>query len=271
MGVSKVVYGNEIVMDISGDSVTAADLSRGKTAHGADGESIVGTNPIKVVLSQLEYNTLSLAEKMNGNYYLIKRNIGDYVYLSFIQGNGVSYIDTGIKGDNTSEIEVEISSDESLRIGTVILGSRKAATEDSIYIGTMAGSPFQILSDFYNYNDSRATDSTSIVPNSKYKIITSASERKIYLGDTLRGENTNLILNVFETPGNIYLFDSSVNKAGATELFNGKIHSFKHKKNGVLVQNMVPVLRIRDLKYGMLDLVNDQFYSSANSTEFTGG
>lgn len=50
MGVSKVVYGNEIVMDISGDSVTAGTLLSGETAHGADGEAITGT-AIKIVVT----------------------------------------------------------------------------------------------------------------------------------------------------------------------------------------------------------------------------
>ena len=43
MGVSKVVYGSNTLIDLTGDTVTAADLMQGKTAHGADGEAIVGT------------------------------------------------------------------------------------------------------------------------------------------------------------------------------------------------------------------------------------
>lgn len=52
MGVSKVVKktfvnGTEVpvtLIDLTADTITAADLARGKTAHGADGEAIVGTN-----------------------------------------------------------------------------------------------------------------------------------------------------------------------------------------------------------------------------------
>lgn len=43
MGVSKVVYGNTTIMDISGDTVTPATLMNGITAHKADGSAIVGT------------------------------------------------------------------------------------------------------------------------------------------------------------------------------------------------------------------------------------
>lgn len=44
MSVSKVVYGSTVLIDLTGDTVTAADLASGKTAHRADGEQITGTN-----------------------------------------------------------------------------------------------------------------------------------------------------------------------------------------------------------------------------------
>lgn len=43
MGVSKVVYGNNTLIDLTGDTVTAADVRSGITAHGADGNAILGT------------------------------------------------------------------------------------------------------------------------------------------------------------------------------------------------------------------------------------
>ena len=44
MGVSKVVYGNQALIDLTADTVTAEALASGVTAHGADGEPITGTN-----------------------------------------------------------------------------------------------------------------------------------------------------------------------------------------------------------------------------------
>lgn len=43
MAVSKVVFGNETVMDLTADTVTKEKLLKGATAHGADGEKITGT------------------------------------------------------------------------------------------------------------------------------------------------------------------------------------------------------------------------------------
>lgn len=43
MGVSKVIYGNRTIIDLTQDTVTADKLMQGYTAHGANGEQIVGT------------------------------------------------------------------------------------------------------------------------------------------------------------------------------------------------------------------------------------
>ena len=44
--VSKVVFGNQTIIDLTGDTIAldGSDLAYGKTAHGADGEVITGTS-----------------------------------------------------------------------------------------------------------------------------------------------------------------------------------------------------------------------------------
>ena len=44
MAISKVVYGSTTLIDLTGDTVTAADLALGATAHNASGEGITGTS-----------------------------------------------------------------------------------------------------------------------------------------------------------------------------------------------------------------------------------
>lgn len=41
--ISKIVYGGDVLIDLTGDTVTADQLLTGATAHGKDGEEIVGT------------------------------------------------------------------------------------------------------------------------------------------------------------------------------------------------------------------------------------
>ena len=43
MAISKVIYDDRVLLDISGDTVTKDKLLKGATAHGADGELITGT------------------------------------------------------------------------------------------------------------------------------------------------------------------------------------------------------------------------------------
>ena len=48
MAISKVIFGSEILIDLTGDTVTADKLAQGITAHGKDGEPITGTNTFDV-------------------------------------------------------------------------------------------------------------------------------------------------------------------------------------------------------------------------------
>ena len=47
MAINKVVYGNETLLDLTNDTVSSEALVEGATAHGKDGEVVVGTNPYK--------------------------------------------------------------------------------------------------------------------------------------------------------------------------------------------------------------------------------
>ncbi len=46
MANSKIVYFNETLIDLTNDTITAANLMYGVTAHGADGSVITGTAEI---------------------------------------------------------------------------------------------------------------------------------------------------------------------------------------------------------------------------------
>ncbi len=58
---------------------------------------------------------------------------------------------------------------------------------------------------------------------------------------------------------------------GSNECFRGKLFDFKMYDNGTLIRDLVPCKRDSDSKYGAYDVVNDVFYSSANSVALTGG
>lgn len=47
MGVNKVIYAGRVLIDLTGDNVTADDLTTGITAHNKAGAVITGANPYK--------------------------------------------------------------------------------------------------------------------------------------------------------------------------------------------------------------------------------
>lgn len=94
MGVSKVIYGNTTLIDLSGDTVAADKLYKGRTALGPDGNNIVGTIPVGVVMSQTEYDNLSAAEKNDNTYHFVSNNntpsgdgVGDAAKSKVVYGN----------------------------------------------------------------------------------------------------------------------------------------------------------------------------------------
>ena len=44
MAINKVIYGGDVLIDLTGDTVTADKLAKGVTAHDASGATITGTN-----------------------------------------------------------------------------------------------------------------------------------------------------------------------------------------------------------------------------------
>lgn len=48
MPVNKVIYGDEVLIDLTADTVTAASLLKGVTAHRADGSTIIGVMTAKM-------------------------------------------------------------------------------------------------------------------------------------------------------------------------------------------------------------------------------
>lgn len=72
MAVSKVIYGGNVLIDLTGDTVTADKLLAGYKAHGADGEAINGTCAYDVDSSS---TTAAAAEILAGKKAALKGSI----------------------------------------------------------------------------------------------------------------------------------------------------------------------------------------------------
>ena len=63
MAYNKVVYGSQVLIDLTGDTATADKILQGYTAHDKSGESVTGTCPFDVDSSDA---TAAVAELLEG-------------------------------------------------------------------------------------------------------------------------------------------------------------------------------------------------------------
>lgn len=73
MAISKVVYGNKTLIDLTADTITADKLLVGTTAHGSDGELVVGTCDYDM---NTQETTATDAEVLLGKKYARKGVMG---------------------------------------------------------------------------------------------------------------------------------------------------------------------------------------------------
>lgn len=71
MAISKVVYGNTTLIDLTTDTIRAEDLRYGVTAHGSNGEMITGTNTYD---SNTSDATATSAEILSGKTAYVNTN-----------------------------------------------------------------------------------------------------------------------------------------------------------------------------------------------------
>lgn len=81
MAINKVVYGTTVLVDLTSDTVDAAHLAKGRTAHDAGGNLIVGTLESQTDSNLLSGVTPSLfnGATQSGKTYVIPTSSGEYV------------------------------------------------------------------------------------------------------------------------------------------------------------------------------------------------
>ena len=71
MAKNKVIYGNEVLIDLTSDTVTASDLLYGKTAHDKSGATITGTCTYDSDTTDAD---ASASEILDGKYAYVNKN-----------------------------------------------------------------------------------------------------------------------------------------------------------------------------------------------------
>lgn len=182
---------------------------------------------------------------------------GEIKPIQYIESTGTQYIDTGVKPDYANGDKVEISFYRASYTGgqPCAFGSRKSNVTNGVYALALniiicdadASSSFPIYADERN-NVTLSVDNNNVVIN-----------------------NTSYIMPRRVTSEfNAYLF--GLNDSGWINVpYKGmKLYNWKYWKNGVLVQNLIPVLDANSVPC-LYNLVDGTFFYNAGSGTFIYG
>lgn len=163
MAVSKVVLGNQTVMDITDSNVDAGSLLAGKKAYGANGEAIHGS---LIVSDRIRWNEAKTSVKKN----LIKKSTIDYI--KSVNTNGTWSENTFVKNGITWTINND---------GT-ISATGTASSDSFLYLSAQSNIAFSLESGDYIITGCPNEGSTS-----KYRVeyaFFASGESNIYSRDT---------------------------------------------------------------------------------------
>lgn len=183
--------------------------------------------------------------------------ISSYERIEYIESNGSSYIDTGIYGSDSLDIEISLSSIGNTVFFLISRESNLKRTYGVVFEQVKSNLRF----DYYNN-----INFLGVFVNKRVTI--RKSGLVIYVNNVAR---LGLSENKFTTPSTLLMFGILQNGAVNSSPAGNKIYFLKMKENGMLVRDFIPVKRKSDGVIGMYDLVGRKFYTSPNGVAFTGG
>lgn len=215
--------------------------------------------PIK--LSTGEYCMLDKVE--NKLYH--NAGTGDFIgddyeptYLEYIESTGTQYIDTGIKANDNTGVEIEF---------------KAMTTTNQVFLGALepSVSRFQPLNSNNNFvgNISISGDSitydNSVDTTSTHTLEFNVQNSKVYYDGVEKGSVTSIGSASTST---IYLFARNYSNSMLQATF--KLYSCKIYDNGTLVRDFAPCLDINDVPC-LWDKVTKNFFYNAGTGDFNYG
>lgn len=204
----------------------------------------------------------------------IKDNLGNVLYkaelpsmfrkVNYIESTGTQYIDTGIKLNQNSKLEMLISHFDT-NGNRRTFGSRTSATSDnfSVVSGPVGGT-MSIVTDFHNYKNNRLA---YVIDGEEYLNI-SIDNKKLKINDV---EQNVTIYSDFTTPENAYLFNCSGNYPTGYTNAKMRLYSCKIYENDKIVRNFIPCYRKADEEIGLFDTVTKVFFVNLGAGKFLKG
>lgn len=178
-----------------------------------------------------------------------------YLQLSYIQGSGTQYIDTGFKPNNNTRVVMDV---ESAADGTfAFFGTRDTETTNAYILWQLSST--SIRSDYGANQVQQTVDST------KNRIVIDKHEASCMYG-SISIENES---STFSCSNNLLLFTTSTGGTVDERKASAKLYSCKIYDDDLLIRNFVPVKNDSD-QVGLYDLIEEKFYANAGTGAFTG-
>lgn len=189
----------------------------------------------------------------------------DYTLLNYISMPSGAWFNTGIvpSGDKwTYEIEMYAATWGSN--GYYYLGVRQTKDYDTMY------SPFFVQSGFRMYLSGTKTASAGGAKNTWYKLKSEIEDglQNMYINDVLKTTSSIAIPTTYTLP--MFLFGVNFHGGKYAQTVTGRIRYLKATKGTELVRHFVAARRNTDGACGLLDLVEQKFYTNAGSGTITG-
>lgn len=179
-----------------------------------------------------------------------------YTELSYIQGDGASYINTGFNPNQNTVVRADIANDLS-SVTCWIFGARN---------GTNVGA-FGFLQYKGVYRADYGTATTNLHGTPTERFVIEMNKNSVKIDGVVIATAS---VQTFSTNYPIYLFAN--NNAGVSAGFSTtKIYGCEIYNGDVLMLEFIPCRRNSDNALGMYDTVHGTFYQNAGSGAFIGG
>ena len=297
MAVNKVVFGNQTIIDLTGDDVTESDVASGKLFHLPNGQQGVGSGSSSSFIHVLNgmpnrtitatgTNTYSAISNQRGECYIpvtpdtytvalgnatvsvtvASSKIVDvsavpdtYNTLHFIQSSGTQYIDTGITPNQNTWLYLDAQITSLVAGG--LFGSRQAYNSRS----------YVIISDSDGKWDSGYYTDRGI------SSINADTNRHLWMkqGQLTILDGTPILYSssgTFTCPNSAILF--GYRSGGTVSGLETKAKVFRAilwgSNGSTLQRDFCPAQRKSDSEYGLYDTVSGSFFTKSGSGSFTG-
>lgn len=192
-------------------------------------------------------------------------NLSDITYtqVDHITATQYQYIDTGFMSSNNTKVEVDFmqTAKNTSRIGIV------AGLENPRFILGTDTTANRLRYDFGTVKEQYTDNDSYTILNNRY--IMTLDKGKCYVdGLELTDLDMSSSGGEFQATSSLWLFADSGYPQNNVRLI-GNLYSAKIWENDELVRDFIPVQRDYDGVYGMLDNVNNRFYRSMTSKDFT--